>query len=163
MVRYEWDFGDGTRGNQIKTSHEYLEPGTYTVTLTVTDDSGTECATATDQLTVIINEPPLAAVTLDDITACVGCAHDEVYFDASPSKDREGGRLSFQWDFGDGTKGVGMRPTHTYTEPGVYNVTLTVIDDSGTKCNYSTINITVNANRAPTPDIQIRSDAGSKP
>lgn len=163
IVRYEWDFGDGTRGNQIKTSHEYLEPGTYTVTLTVTDDSGTECATATDQLTVIINEPPLAAVTLDDITACVGCAHDEVYFDASPSKDREGGRLSFQWDFGDGTKGVGMRPTHTYTEPGVYNVTLTVIDDSGTKCNYSTINITVNANRAPTPDIQIRSDAGSKP
>ncbi|MEM6327487.1 MAG: PKD domain-containing protein, partial [Bacteroidota bacterium] len=38
---------------------------------------------------------------------------------------------SYAWDFGDGTLGSGAIPTHTYTEPGDYDVTLTVTDDDG--------------------------------
>jgi mannan endo-1,4-beta-mannosidase len=37
---YSWDFGDGTEGTGVKTTHKYKTPGTYSVKLTVTDDLG---------------------------------------------------------------------------------------------------------------------------
>lgn len=40
IVSYEWDFGDGTTGTGITTTHTYSEPGTYTVTLNVKDAAG---------------------------------------------------------------------------------------------------------------------------
>lgn len=53
IVDYAWDFGDGTLGSGESTTHSYSQPGTYTVTLTVTDDDGapdsaSDAATATD-------------------------------------------------------------------------------------------------------------------
>jgi chitodextrinase len=41
IVRYQWDFGKGTTGSGVTTSNVYDAVGTYTVTLTVTDDVGT--------------------------------------------------------------------------------------------------------------------------
>lgn len=40
VVRYDWDFGDGTVGAGQVVEHIYLDPGTYGVTLTVTDNAG---------------------------------------------------------------------------------------------------------------------------
>lgn len=40
IVSYTWNFGDGTTGSGVSTSHRYLAPGTYTVRLTITDDQG---------------------------------------------------------------------------------------------------------------------------
>ncbi|MBE6558888.1 MAG: PKD domain-containing protein [Ruminococcaceae bacterium] len=40
IVSYHIDFGDGTTGTESKAIHKYAATGTYTVTLTVTDDSG---------------------------------------------------------------------------------------------------------------------------
>lgn len=40
VVSYVWDFGDGTTGSGVTTSHVYPYEGTFTVTLTVTDNSG---------------------------------------------------------------------------------------------------------------------------
>jgi len=51
ITRYEWDFGDGTKGSGPKVRHEYTEPGHYTITLTVADEDG---ATATKALTVTV-------------------------------------------------------------------------------------------------------------
>ncbi|MBW2257119.1 MAG: PKD domain-containing protein, partial [Deltaproteobacteria bacterium] len=38
LVDYSWDFGDGNIGTGVSPSHTYAAGGTYTVTLTVTDD-----------------------------------------------------------------------------------------------------------------------------
>lgn len=54
-----------------------------------------------------------------------------VSFDASASSSPNGAILSYEWDFGDGESSVGATATHTYTEKGVYTVTLVITDSSG--------------------------------
>lgn len=54
VVSWHWDFGDGTQGEGPVVEHVYLAPGTYTVTLTVTDDDG---ATATNRHPIIVALP----------------------------------------------------------------------------------------------------------
>ena len=52
-------------------------------------------------------------------------------FDASPSNDVDGTIVSYIWSFGDGTAAAGITVTHSYANTGLYNVTLTVMDNDG--------------------------------
>ena len=51
IVSYDWDFGSGRTGNGVTVSKQYDTPGTYNVTLTVTDDASQQ-ATLTRPVTV---------------------------------------------------------------------------------------------------------------
>src|SRR2546422_1692596 len=52
ITNYAWDFGDGTTATGVTTAHSYSTPGSYTVTLTVTDNDGaSNQATATKVIT----------------------------------------------------------------------------------------------------------------
>ncbi len=126
IVSYAWDFGDGTTATGVEVEHAYEDDGIYTVTLTVTDDDGaTDSATATK---TVLNQPPVASFTESAHT--VG-TEEIIYFDASESYDVDGTIVSYEWDFGDGTLGIGVTPEHAYSEAGNYTVTLTVTDDDG--------------------------------
>ncbi|SDF01420.1 PKD domain-containing protein [Cellulophaga baltica] len=151
-LTYAWDFGDGSTATTANTSHTFTTAGTYTVTLTITDD-GAPALTSTDTITVIVteaNQAPTAVATSDILTGEVSLA---VQFTGDTSSDPDAGDvLSYTWDFGDGTTATTANPSHTFTTAGTYDVTLTVTDD-GTPALTSTDTITIivtAANQAPT-------------
>lgn len=61
-LSYYWDFGDGEKGQGKKVSHVYRQPGKYTVTLKVDDNSKTPCSSATDSFNVTVNASPDAVI-----------------------------------------------------------------------------------------------------
>ncbi len=121
---YAWNFGDSSTGSGETASHTYAAGGTYTVTLTVTDNLGGTDST-TKQVSVLApNSKPVAAFTSssDELDAS---------FDGTGSSDPDGTIDSYAWDFGDQTTGSGAEPDHRYAAPGAYSVKLTVTDNRG--------------------------------
>ena len=97
-LAFEWDFGDGANASGEAANHSYAAPGTYTVTLTVTDPLGAQ-GTDTLIVTVLGNRPPVATGS-----AAPANEGDLILLDASASADPEGDPLQFRWDFdADGT------------------------------------------------------------
>ncbi len=74
------------------------------------------------------NQPPTASFT---VSATEGHAPLEVLFDAGASRDPDGEIVSYDWEFGDGHRGTGVRVTHVYRTPGYFVPRLTVTDDRG--------------------------------
>ncbi|MCP4344360.1 MAG: PKD domain-containing protein [Desulfobacterales bacterium] len=154
IIQYEWNFGDGTPNIQGRNiTHTYSKPGKYDVVLTVIDNSDSSCDIGTATHTVTVNSPPVAKAGGDVIT-CVRTTDCSVIYDASNSKDEDGDHLTYHWDFGNGNTKEGIRVRYEYENPGVYTVTLTVADDSGTVCGRDTATMKITAN-AP-PDIELK-------
>ncbi len=128
IVSYMWSFGDGNTGTGMSPTHIYAAEGSYTVTLTVTDDGG---LTNSDTSTALIDPAPNAPPTADANGPYSGTVGIAVMFNGSGSYDTDGTIASYMWDFGDGSTGTGVMPMHTYSAAGTYTVTLTVADDEG--------------------------------
>ncbi|MDO6432997.1 PKD domain-containing protein [Flavitalea sp. BT771] len=119
-----WDFGDGQTSAQGGTvSHNYAEPGNYTVKLTVQDGSGCSATTPTAIAQVTVNGPK-ASFTPSGTTVPL---NSTVSF--SNTTNSFGSNPDWTWDFGDGgTSAADASPSHTYTQAGTYSVTLTAKD-----------------------------------
>ncbi len=133
IVGYAWNFGDGATATGATASHGYAAAGTYTVTLTVTDNKG-----ATDGDTAIMtiaDRAPLANAG-GNVAGTAGVA---VGFDGSASSDPDGSITSWAWTFGDGASGTGATPSHVYTAAGTYTATLTVTDNNGARSSDTTV------------------------
>jgi len=150
IVSYDWDFGDGSADNGINVSHIYSTIGSYTVSLTVTDNDG---LTAKTTLLVQINEPvpvpelPIAVIDDPGSNLVVG---DVIDFSGSNSSDPDGSIVSYDWDFGDGYTGTGVNVSHVYVTAGSYTVSLTVTDNSGLTAT-TTLFIQINEMVGPAP------------
>ena len=137
---YSWDFGDGASSLSQNPIHTYDSPGTYTATLTVTDDDG---ATGAGSVNITVNEPPNQSPTASaGANPLTGEAPLEVQFTSTGSSDPDGNIVQYGWNFGDGTESIEQNPVHTYQEPGQYTVLLVVQDDDGAQDN-DTVVITV--------------------
>jgi len=81
-----------------------------------------------------------------------GTEDTAVTFDGSGSYDPDDDPLTYSWDFGDGTTGAGVSPTHTYTAGGEYTVTL-VVNDGKVNSSPSTTTATIDeVNDPPVAD-----------
>ena len=74
------------------------------------------------------NRSPIAVLRAD---RTFGPAPLTVAFDGGGSHDPDGDRLTYEWDFGDGTRSTAVAPTHTYSSPGNFTAQLTVRDEFG--------------------------------
>ena len=75
-----------------------------------------------------VNSPPAAVFVYSPVSPSVGVT---IHFNASSSYDTDGDQLTYLWTFGDGSTASGPAPTHGYSQPGGFTVTLTATD-SGT-------------------------------
>jgi PKD repeat protein len=144
IAAYSWTFGDGTSSTAQNPSKTYAAGGSYTVTLTVTDNQGALSAPTSKSVTVTApNQAPTANFTF----SCSGltCSF------TSTSSDPDGTIASYNWTFGDGTSSTAQNPSKTYAAGGSYTVTLTVTDNQGALSAPTSKTVTVTApNQAPT-------------
>lgn len=131
IVSWQWTFGDGHGSTQQNPIHTYAAEGVYVVTLNITTSSG--CTSSVTQHICIggggtYNGPDCQAVFFfvqsTDIPGTFS------FVDLSI-----GNITHWEWNFGDGTTSTEQLPTHTYAQPGVYLVTLTV---SSADCSSTT-------------------------
>ncbi|WP_448231840.1 PKD domain-containing protein [Microbacterium lacticum] len=126
IASFAWDFGDGGTATEASPTHQYVASGSYSVSLTVTDDrGGSNTVSHPVEVTVPVNADPVAGFE-SSCDASGACA-----FDGSGSSDPDGSIASFAWDFGDGGTATEASPTHQYVASGSYSVSLTVTDDRG--------------------------------
>ena len=149
IVSYSWNFGDGATGSGRTATHSFSTPGTYAVTLTITDQYNRSAST-TQTLDVAGGTAPTASFLSSPAAPLIG---DTVNFNASASLAAPGRTIrTYAWDFGDGTLKSSSSPinTHDFVTAGVFTVTLVVTDDAGRQ-GVATASITI-AGDSPTAD-----------
>jgi PKD repeat protein len=136
-VMYAWDFGGGVTVAERNPVYSFTVWGTYPITLTVTDNEDATCQatlhlTLDDGETNLPEAPALWAAPTDLVVE----AGQPADFSAL-ALDPQGQELTYWWDFGDAITSTLPSPTHTYTLPGRYPVTLTVTDFEGYSASAS--------------------------
>ncbi len=121
-LAFDWDFDDGSFSAEENPTHIYAFDGEYNVVLTATNQCGSEEI----QKTVIIDASPIAEFEGSPNQLCAG---EEVAFDPGASNNADG----FNWTFEGGTPGTSSEefPEITYDEPGLYDVSLIVVNNFG--------------------------------
>jgi gliding motility-associated-like protein len=121
-----WTFGDGTaQSTQHNPTHAYNTPGTYNVTLKVTNSSGSNTLTKNAYIKVYhLPSPDFTGVPLS------GCSPLLVQYTNS-TVPGDYPITTWHWDFGDGFSSSAQNPSHTYNSPGNYQVTLSATDQKG--------------------------------
>ncbi|MEM6263122.1 MAG: PKD domain-containing protein [Bacteroidota bacterium] len=155
LIAWEWNFGDGTTVNSQNPVHSYRSPGTYTVSLIVTNVLG--CSdTIVKPGAVVVNTPPVSLFAPDRDADCTPFG---LSFQDS-SRGNSAPIIQWDWSFGTGDSSRVQNPTYTYQTPGVYTATLVVTDFRGCK---DTSTYQVEAYDLPNPNFVTIDTAGCAP
>ena len=121
---YVWSFGNGNAATQSNATTSYPTPGSYLVSVTVTDSTR---AVATDSFVVTVAAPPSGSVLVRPRNATdVG-----VFLNFTAMTSGGTGTQAEGWSFGDGTSATGASATHAWSQPGNYSVIFDYRDTSG--------------------------------
>jgi gliding motility-associated-like protein len=118
---WNWDFGDGTTSSARNPVHSYTDTGTFTVTLTVTNNGCPRSVTKTQYIQV---RPPIA-----NFEYTVNCNNKyNVNFSNFSLVNAIYGPVTYLWEFGDPANSTSTQanPSFVYPALGTYNVKLTV-------------------------------------
>jgi gliding motility-associated-like protein len=135
---YLWNFGDGTTSTLTNTSHIYISPGNYVVTLQIITDNG-----CTDQTSQNINVYPIPTASFLANDNCFG--NPTSFINTTPPEF--GYNLEYTWLFGNNISSQIQSPIYTYPNSGTYNVDL-IVGIQGTSCR-DTVSDVVNIRQNP--------------
>jgi PKD domain/Bacterial Ig domain len=128
-VVYAWNFGNGRSGTGPLPTHIFSTPGTFTVTVTATDEYG---AVGTATTTVAIANPPgnVAPSAVFPQPSCVGLVCG--VSGAASTDANVGDSIAYSFNWGDGTTpGMVASGNHAYATAGTYTITMTATDGWG--------------------------------
>ncbi|MEJ7767902.1 MAG: PKD domain-containing protein [Chitinophagaceae bacterium] len=145
VIKWLWNFGDGTSSVIKNPSHIYQFPGSYSIAYTSVTDIG--CLSDTASKIVSFTEQPQAKFTLDQ----PACAGRSVKF-TDMSTPLGGGLAKWQWDFGDGTTTDQQNPTHLFKSVGNYKIKLDIETTTGCK---KSLTMPVTVNYLPSPNFAL--------
>lgn len=144
---YSWNLGNGNVSTIAQPLATYINPGTYTITLSV-NDNGT---IYTDNHTITVFSNPTANFSAQGgVTS--GCAPLQIGFNNTSSAG-SAAINSWLWNYGDGvseTFASATNPSHLYANPGNFTVTLQVTDGNGCQNSKSVPNY-IQASGGPAP------------
>lgn len=119
-VAAQWSFSDGTFSNAINPVKTFANTGVYQVKLVNNFGSCIDSVIKT----ITVTSKPTPSFTATNTSGCR--APLTVAFNNTSAN-----AAGYLWKFGDGATATDVNPTHTYTQPGNYQVTLTAINSSG--------------------------------
>jgi len=142
IVSYKWSLGDGTSAQESSTIHSYANAGTYTITLTVTDDEG---ATGSSSTRVVIIKPNNPPELLSSVSTNPGEYTAHLMITAS---DKDGDDISCSISWGDGesasiTLSDGQTTTQTHSYPGYGSYTIRLSGNDGNAVTTRTHTISI--------------------
>ncbi len=140
---YIWNFGDQSTANQTNPNHTYAQVGTYNITLEAVTNYGCRETTVVQAR---VNPNPVAIFA----SSGSGCGPITSTFTEGSSVS-EGSVTGWLWTFGDGDISTDRYPTHIFTNPGNYDVNLTVVSDRGCYASYTGSNV-IQVYPSPTAD-----------
>ncbi|MHA4896143.1 PKD domain-containing protein [Pedobacter sp. PWIIR3] len=138
IVKWNWDFGDGTTSILQNPNHKFKADGTYKVKLIVESSAGCKSLPVTKE--VIINKLPVVDFELPD-----ACIKDPFAVFRNLTVDADGGTsgLTYVWNFNDPSSTLANNTStikdgsHKYTAAGNYNVSLTATNANGCSVTIS--------------------------
>jgi len=135
-VKWQWNFGDGSPlSYQVKPTHTYATPGTYTVVVSVYEPVSGQWGVFDNAIMKVISapfaNPPVAKARA--VTSTVIGVGGKISFDATGSHAADGSTATYQWNFGDNSVATGLKVTHQFNQAGRGFITLTVTDARGAK------------------------------
>jgi gliding motility-associated-like protein len=145
IVKWVWDFGDGTSQtvnypDNANVTHKYSKPGQYDAKLSVLTSVG--CSNFELQVVTILPSP------VANFSFSTSCMNKPVLFTDLSQNNASGDIVKWDWNFGDVESGVNnvstlKNPSHNYVATGSFNVTLVVTNNKGCK-NTLTQKVVIN-------------------
>ncbi|WP_292387580.1 PGF-pre-PGF domain-containing protein [Methanosarcina sp. UBA5] len=136
-----WDFGDGINSkNAGNATHTFTKPGTYDITLKITNPTSNISIAKLEYITVTNS-------TTQDLRAPVANFSSSVTKGYAPLAiqftDLSHNAISRVWDFNfDGkTDSSDLNPVYVYKDPGMYFVNLTTYNEKGSSSRITTITV----------------------
>jgi len=144
IVRYAWTASDGQTKVGQTAKMTFVEPGTYTISLVVTDDKNDNSSNTANQIVTVSKKQEVRPIARLVALPMVGEAPLMVRLEGGESYDPDGNVVSYEWIASDGQRADQQQAEMTFNTQGDYKITLIVTDDDGLQSTEAWRTIKVN-------------------